>query len=51
MLFRRTRKVVAELVGLVWLATEIAGLARSYVAASRRSRVLARLKEEVTWLQ
>lgn len=39
------RKLVAELVGLLWIATETAGFARTGVEMWKRSRALTRPRE------
>jgi len=50
LLFRRARRSIGELAGLVWVATEVARLVRSRVDAPR-SRPTTRVRERSTWWQ
>jgi hypothetical protein len=50
-LFGRARMTIADLVGLVWLATEVARFVQSRVEAPSRGRGGTRAKERVTWSQ
>jgi hypothetical protein len=51
LLFKQARGGIAELVALVWLATEIARLVRERVNAASRGREGPQLKEGLGWKQ
>jgi hypothetical protein len=48
---RQTSKLIAELVGLWWIATETAGFARTRLETWQRSRASTRPKEVLIWPQ
>jgi hypothetical protein len=49
LLFTRARGTVAELVALVWLATEVVRLVRARVEAAGRGREGPQIKEGLSW--
>jgi hypothetical protein len=50
-LFRRTRKTIADFVGFLWLAIVVVRLVRSRHEARSRGRRPARAKERIGWSQ
>jgi hypothetical protein len=51
LLFTQARRSVAEVVALVWLATEVVRLVRARFDAADRGRERPQLKEGLRWRQ